>query len=104
MSLPITAVGPLKVLTNPIFTDCWAAAGAAPSATNAAVPIRIRFMSEILQPDGAGDLSGSVPRPKALPAVAFRLSAVNVPERATAGKVAPSAFFAGTRRARRLSN
>ncbi len=49
MSLPITAVGPLNVLTNPIFTDCWATAGAAPSAARATVPKRIRFMCAVLQ-------------------------------------------------------
>ena len=33
MSLPITAVGPLNVLTKPIFTDLpWAMAGPAASA------------------------------------------------------------------------
>ncbi len=36
MSLPITAVGPLNVLTKPILTDLpWAMAGPAPSASTA---------------------------------------------------------------------
>src|SRR5262245_26509432 len=75
MSLPITAVGPLNVLTKPIFTDCWAAAGAVESAASAAVPMRSLFMSAVLQGSGkvSGDLSGSADGPKALPTVAFRL-------------------------------
>ena len=37
MSLPITAVGPLKVLTKPILTGLpWPAAGPAASAESAA--------------------------------------------------------------------
>src|SRR5262245_19936448 len=49
MSLPITAVGPLNVLTNPIFTDCCATAGAVPSAARATVPKSILFMFAVLQ-------------------------------------------------------
>src|ERR1700730_10812215 len=39
MSLPITAVGPLKVLTKPIFTEFCAQAGAAASASMTLRPI-----------------------------------------------------------------
>src|ERR1051325_9575207 len=39
MSLPITAVGPLKVLTKPIFTAFCAQAGAAANAATTARPI-----------------------------------------------------------------
>src|SRR5947207_7414831 len=38
------AVGALKVLTNPLSTDCCARAGAPPSTTSAAVPIRSCFI------------------------------------------------------------
>jgi len=58
MSLPITAVGPLNVLTKPIFTGCWAPAGATPSATSAAVPMRSLFMSAVLQ--GSGKVSDTI--------------------------------------------
>src|SRR5262245_16680529 len=45
MSLPITAVGPLKVLTKPIFTDLpWAMAGPAASARTAPAAIDILFI------------------------------------------------------------
>src|SRR5262245_53404479 len=58
MSLPMTAVGPLNVLTNPIFTDCWATAGAVESATSAAVPMRKLFISAVLR--GSGKVSGAI--------------------------------------------
>src|ERR1700747_1655680 len=78
MSLPITRVGPLNVLMKPIFTVCWPPAGAAPSATSAAVPMRSLFMSAVLQ-DGErsrnADISGSGRQPKGLPTVSFRPSA-----------------------------
>src|SRR5207249_5623971 len=46
MSLPITAVGPLKVLTKPIFTDFpWAMAGPAVSARTAPAAIDILFIA-----------------------------------------------------------
>ena len=46
MSLPITAVGPLNVLTKPIFTDLlWAMAGPAASARTAPAAIDIFFIS-----------------------------------------------------------
>ena len=46
MSLPITAVGPLNVLTKPILTDLlWAMAGPAPSASAAPAASSSLFMS-----------------------------------------------------------
>src|SRR5262245_53011327 len=45
MSLPMTAVGPLKVLTKPIFTDLpWAMAGPAANARTAPAAIDILFI------------------------------------------------------------
>src|ERR1700737_4183580 len=38
MSAPITAVGPLKVSTKPILTDCCAVAGAAKKAKSTPMP------------------------------------------------------------------
>jgi hypothetical protein len=49
MSLPITAVGPLNVLMNPIFTDCWAIAGDVASAARATVPMKSLFITAVLQ-------------------------------------------------------
>ena len=45
MSLPMTAVGPLNVLTKPILTDLlWANAGTVPSASAAVVASSSLFM------------------------------------------------------------
>src|SRR5262245_45220403 len=62
MSLPMTAVGPLKVLTKPIFTLlCWAGAGAAASTASAVVASRMRLICRHspLNDDADGDLRGS---------------------------------------------
>src|ERR1700693_5418877 len=49
MSLPITAVGPLNVLTKPIFTDLpWAMAG--PAASNRTAPAAINVLFILFPP------------------------------------------------------
>src|SRR5262245_30969403 len=66
MSLPITAVGPLNVLTKPIFTDfCWAEAGAAASRASAVVASRALFIAVSPRRVTGGDLSASLEGPKA---------------------------------------
>src|SRR3954463_11812539 len=58
MSLPMTAVGPEKVETNPILTDfCWAPAGPTRSATDAAASINVLVIA--ILPRVLGDWTSS---------------------------------------------
>src|SRR6266571_6737091 len=71
MSFPITAVGPLKVLTKPILTGLWARAGPAASAITAPSATDIAFIfHSSLDPRRGGCGCGGTPPPS--PDLCFR--------------------------------